>query len=241
MTQNLYAVGDIHGQIDMLENALEWIEQDGGPDARIIFLGDYTDRGPDSRAVIERLAKGKAEDRNWVFLKGNHDRMFEWFLETPAPRHDPHLLVGYHWLHERLGGTDTLASYGVVFPDRTRLSDVAIMAHAVVPDHHIEFLRDLQICHQEAGKFFVHAGVRPGVPLHSQIEDDLLWIRDEFLHDTRDHGALIVHGHSPVDAVDRRKNRINLDTGAGYNRPLSAVVFDNDDLFLLSRRGRALI
>ena len=112
----IYAIGDIHGQLAMLEDALRRIEADGGPDARIVFLGDYTDRGPNSRGVIERLAQGKAEARNWVFLMGNHDRMFSMFL-ADYPRNDDRLLVGYHWLHPRIGGIETLASYGIEVPE----------------------------------------------------------------------------------------------------------------------------
>jgi len=123
MTQPIYAIGDIHGQLEMLEQALARIETDGGSDAPIVFLGDYVDRGPNSRGVIDRLVTGKTAGKPWRFLKGNHDRMFEWFMQSP-PKHDPHMLVGYHWLHERLGGIETLASYDVTFPDRTRLEDV---------------------------------------------------------------------------------------------------------------------
>ncbi|HAC51243.1 MAG TPA: serine/threonine protein phosphatase, partial [Sulfitobacter sp.] len=112
MPNPIYAIGDIHGYAAELERVLTLIEEDGGPDARIVFLGDYTDRGPDSKAVIERLAQGKAEGRNWTFLMGNHDRMFSWFMED-FPRHDPLLLVELNWLNPRLGGDSTLGSYGV--------------------------------------------------------------------------------------------------------------------------------
>ena len=112
MSQPIYAIGDVHGQLRMLETALARIEADGGKDALIVFLGDYVDRGPDSQGVIECLAEGLESGRNWLCLKGNHDRMMQWYLEEP-PRHDPYMMVGYHWLHERIGGTETLLSYEV--------------------------------------------------------------------------------------------------------------------------------
>ena len=233
----IYAVGDIHGQLDMLDSALARIEQDGGPDAKIVFLGDYTDRGPDSKGVIERLLQGKDEGRNWVLLKGNHDRMFEWFMQDP-PRHDHHMLVGYHWLHDRLGGLDTLASYGVTFPERTRLKDVHDMAREAVPDTHVEFLRSLVLTHETDDLFFAHAGIRPGVPLADQDEEDLVWIRKSFHKAVAPHPKLIVHGHTPVEQATHYGNRINLDSGAGYGHPLSAAVFEGSACFLLTDEGR---
>ncbi|MEL7153593.1 MAG: metallophosphoesterase, partial [Pseudomonadota bacterium] len=112
MSGPIYAVGDIHGYTDELERALELIERDGGANAETIFVGDYVDRGPDSAGVLDILIEGQAEGRNWITLKGNHDRLFEWFMEDP-PRNDPHLLVGLHWFHERIGGLETMGSYGV--------------------------------------------------------------------------------------------------------------------------------
>lgn len=238
MTETIYAIGDIHGQLAMLENALDRIERDGGRNARIVFLGDYVDRGPDSRGVIDLLMQGQAEGRNWICLKGNHDRLFEWFVAPPEPRQDAHLLVGYHWFHENIGGLETAQSYGVDVPERIRQKELAAEFRAALPDGHLDFLQGLQLSHREMGKFFVHAGVRPGVPLAEQDEEDLLWIRQEFLKDTRDHGALIVHGHTPVKAPELKPNRLNLDTGAGYGRPMSIAVFEADEIFALEPSGR---
>lgn len=237
MTQPIYAIGDIHGQIEMLEEALAQIQADGGPDAQIIFLGDYVDRGADSKAVIERLVQGKAAGKPWRFLKGNHDRMFEWFME-PVPRHDPHLLVGYHWLHERLGGTTTLASYGVDVGNRRRLNSVHAEALSAVPVSHQRFLQDCEVSIAQGTLFFCHAGVRPGVELKDQVEDDLVWIREDFGHDTSDHGALIVHGHTPVDTPLHAGNHVNLDTGAGYGKPITAAVFEGTEVHILTKTGR---
>ena len=237
MTAPLYAIGDIHGQLEMLEQTLALVEADGGPGARIVFLGDYTDRGPDSRGVIERLIAGQEQGREWICLKGNHDRMFEWFLEE-TPRHDPHLLIGYHWLHERIGGVETLASYGLTFEDRTRLDDLHARAKEVIPAPHAEFLRSLPALHETPELAFVHAGIRPGVPLAQQHEDDLVWIRQPFHDHTGPHPKLVVHGHTPVEKPSHYGNRVNLDSGAGYGRPLTAAVFEGRSCWLLTDTGR---
>ncbi len=237
MTAPVYAIGDIHGQIGMLDAALAKIDADGGADARVVFLGDYVDRGPDSRAVIGRLIEGRAAGRNWVFLKGNHDRMMEWFLRYP-PCQDPHLLVGYHWFHDRLGGIETLQSYGIDRIEGRRQTELAAEFRAAVPPEHAEFMQSLRLSFATGPLFFAHAGIRPGVPLNRQAENDLLWIRQEFHIDPADHGALIVHGHTPVERATHYGNRINLDSGAGYNYPLSTAVFQGRDCWLLTETGR---
>lgn len=234
----VYAIGDIHGQLSELDRALARIERDGGADAQVVFVGDYVDRGPDSRKVIDRLLAGLAEGRNWTCLKGNHDRFFERFLAEPEPQHDPHLLVGYHWFHKALGGTETIASYGVTIPDGIRQSDLAKHVRDVVPDAHKAFLRSLELSHRIGDLFFAHAGIRPGVPLADQVENDLVWIRREFLDDYSDHGALVVHGHTPVHHPELYNNRLAIDTGAGYGRELVPVVIESEDVFALTARGR---
>ena len=231
----VYAIGDIHGQLALLHTALERIERDSGGGATIVFLGDYIDRGPDSRGVLELLSS--ADDPNWIFLKGNHDRMMEWFMQDP-PRHDPYLLIGYHWLHDRLGGQETLASYGITDLHRRRMFDVSADVLEAVPQHHQDFLTSLQLTHAADSAFYVHAGVRPGIALDAQSETDLLWIREEFHQSNADHGALIVHGHTPVDTARHYGNRVNLDSGAAYDGPLSAAAFEGDQVFLLTEQGR---
>lgn len=237
MTQPIYAIGDIHGQIGMLENALALVEADGGTDAQIVFLGDYVDRGPDCRGVIDILLSGLSQDRNWITLKGNHDRMFQWFMEA-TPRHDPHMLVGLHWFHDRIGGTETLASYGITFDDHTRLQDLHAQAKAIIPPSHVTFLNDLPVMHQTDDLAFVHAGIRPGVPLADQTEEDLVWIRQSFHAHTDPHPKLIVHGHTPVARATHYGNRINLDTGAGYGDPLTTAVFEGTRCWRLTPSGR---
>lgn len=237
MTTPIYAIGDIHGQRAMLEQALARIDADGGPDARVVFLGDYIDRGPDSRGVVELLAQGQAAGRNWVCLKGNHDRMLPMFLED-HPRNDDRLLVGFHWLHPRIGGVETLQSYGVEVTEQDRVYQVHARARAAVPKAHLDFMSALHPYHQEGDCLFVHAGIRPGVPLDQQVENDLVWIRQEFLTDDRAHPWLVVHGHTHVKHAEHHGNRVNLDTGAGYGHPLSVAVFEGRNCWLLTEEGR---
>ena len=237
MPNPIYAIGDIHGQKGQLDRVLQLVENDGGKDAQIVFLGDYTDRGPDSRAVLDTLVEGKAQERNWTFLKGNHDRMFEWFMEVP-PRNDPYMMVSLYWLHERLGGDTTLASYGVDVRPERREKDVHAEALARVPQSHVDFLRSLPLTFETDDVFFAHAGIRPGVPLHLQDEEDLLWIRKEFHNHTDPHPKLIVHGHTPMSAATHYGNRVNLDTAAGYGEPLTAAVFEGNRVWLLTAQGR---
>lgn len=237
MSHPIYAIGDIHGQKAELDRALALIDADGGPDAKIVFLGDYTDRGPDSSAVLDTLIEGQQTGRNWTFLKGNHDRMFEWFMQRPI-LHDPYMMVELYWLHPRLGGDTTLASYGVDASGQRREKDVQADAHAAVPAAHMKFLERLQLSHVVGDLMFVHAGIRPGVPIKDQTEEDLLWIRQEFHNHTGPHPKLIVHGHTPVDAATHYGNRVNLDTGAGYGHPLTAAVFEGTQGWLLTDKGR---
>lgn len=238
MTNPVYALGDLHGRADEFERALSLIERDGGPEAEIVFLGDYVDRGPDSRGVLDRLIAGCEAGRRWIALKGNHDRMFAWFLED-VPRHDPHLLVGYHWLHDRIGGIETLRSYDVTFEDRTRLEDVHAVARVAVPKSHRVFLGGLVSMYQTPELAFVHAGIRPGIPLNEQRENDLVWIRQSFHAHKDPHPKLIVHGHTPVERATHYGHRVNLDSGAGYGRPLGVAVFEGRACWTLTDKGRA--
>jgi serine/threonine protein phosphatase 1 len=223
-----------------LTQAIEWIEKDGGPEAPIVFLGDYIDRGPDSRGVLDFLIQGRDVGRNWTFLKGNHDRMFEWFLQTPS-RADPHLFTDLSWLHERLGGQDTLRSYGLDFSARRRLSAVHDEALRAVPKAHLDFLEGCPLTFETEDLFFCHAGIRPGVALCDQKEEDLLWIREEFLDFDGGHPKIIVHGHSPIEQACHYGNRVNLDSGAGYGHPLTAAVFEELCCSILTPQGRRKI
>lgn len=240
MTKPIYAIGDIHGQLSELHRVLGLIEADGGPDAQIVFLGDYTDRGPDSRGVLDLLVEGQTQGRNWTFLQGNHDRMFHWFMGE-YPQQEAYLPVELYWLHQRLGGDTTLASYGVEFTPRSRQIEVHEMAHQAIPATHVQFLKDAVLSYETESLFFAHAGIRPGVALADQDEEDLLWIRKEFHQDTRMHPKLIVHGHTPVDKATHYGNRINLDSGAGYGKPLSVAVFEGTSCWVLTDQGRVVL
>ncbi len=229
----LYAVGDIHGYIDSLHSALRLIEKDGGPEAPIVFLGDYTDRGPDSRAVVDFLMNGVQAGRNWMVLRGNHDRMFCRYV-TDGTEHDDRILSGKGWLHPNLGGPTTLQSYGVS-PKGDNLLE---RAQSAVPQEHIDFLRSRPLWLETEDKIFVHAGIRPDVPMKDQTEDDLIWIRDGFLDHEEHHGKMVVHGHTALKYPKHFGNRIDLDGGAGYGRPLIPAVFEGTDCFLLTEGGR---
>lgn len=226
----VYAIGDIHGQLDMLLAAHERIKADrqrtGDTDAPIIHLGDLTDRGPDSRGVIQHLIDGMARGEPWLTVKGNHDRMFTEFLNDPTYQ-DPILNPKLNWLHPRLGGIETLASYGV---NADSPHDEILRA---VPDSHRQFLQDMPLMHRFGDVAFVHAGIRPNISLTDQIEDDLLWIRKPFHSVTKPFEALIVHGHTPVDTATHYGNRIDLDTGAGFGKPLTAAVFEGRSCWVL--------
>ncbi len=239
--EKIYAIGDIHGQHDMMLDALTRIEADGGAAAKVIFLGALGDRGPDSRAVIDTLSAGRAQGRDWTALRGNHDRMFLNFLEEGALV-DPRIRSrevresGRGWLHPVMGGGDTLASYGI----DTALPAPALMeaTRTAVPPAHYDFLRACPLYHIEGDLLFVHAGIDPALPLDWQDEDRLIWIRDPFLEHSEPFEWLVVHGHSAIEVPRHYGNRVNLDSGAGFGRPLTAAVFDEGQVFVLGPRGR---
>ena len=234
-----YAIGDIHGHLDQLKRLHDRIAADqvvhgNGP---IVHVGDLVDRGPDCRGVVEYLRGGVAAGNDWVVLKGNHDRMFTNYL-TDLNSHDMGLRIDMSWLHPRIGGSATLASYGVVNAGDRPIAPVHAEAVAAVPQNHRTFLAGLPVMYRRGDVIFVHAGIRPGIAMAQQTEDDLVWIRQEFLNDTRNHGALIVHGHTVVEAPTHYGNRVNLDSGAAYGGPLSAVVIEGEDVFHLTEDGR---
>ena len=225
----IYAIGDVHGRADLLDQVFSKIDADFAthPTRRAIhvFLGDYVDRGPASRGVLDRLI-----DRNYsheaVFLLGNHEVMLLQFLHSPA--------VLKHW--RQYGGLDTLMSYGVAAPFNANAEQLAVLAaalHKAMPAEHHSFLNQLVPSFSCGNYFFVHAGVRPGVPLADQRQEDLLWIRDEFLQHKRDFGKVIVHGHTPVPEPDIRFNRINIDTGAYATGRLTCLILEGDQMWFL--------
>ena len=237
----VYAIGDIHGHLALLEAAHDRIEADrranGDPEAPVIHVGDLVDRGPDSRGVVEFLRSGCAAGRPWTVLQGNHDYLFALFLDDPeAIGHGR--MPAHAWLEPNIGGAETLESYGVQAPASRPLEHVHRAAREAVPAAHRTFLAACPTLHRAGSAIFVHAGLRPGVPLDKQSMRDLLWIRDSFLQDTRDHGALVVHGHTAIDAPTHYGNRVNIDSGAAWGGPLSAVVIEEGGVWLLGPQGR---
>jgi serine/threonine protein phosphatase 1 len=221
----VYAVGDIHGRADLLAETFVRIDDDRQkrtqPRTIEVFLGDYVDRGPASREVLDMLVD-RGQRHETVFLKGNHEELLLQFIGTQ--RFVP------NW--SKLGGRQTLASYGLQ-PSLTMTADqeaaLAAALNARLPAAHRDFLRHLQTFFSCGDYFFVHAGIKPGIALNRQREADLLWIRDEFLNFGGPFEKMIVHGHSPVLAPEFRTNRINIDTGAYATGRLTCLRIDGDD------------
>ncbi len=224
----IYAVGDIHGRKDLLDRMLELIAADASLSraARklVVFLGDYVDRGPESRAVVETVAAGPPPSPawtgfQWIALAGNHEAMMLRFLEE---------LEAAAWLSGSNGGLATLQSYIGELPQPSGLKTLQAALLQALPAAHRQFLARLPACHQEGGYFFVHAGVRPGIPLQHQQRQDMLWIRGEFLGSAVDYGKVVVHGHTITTHPEERPNRIGIDTGAFFTGRLTALVAEGD-------------
>lgn len=236
----IYAIGDVHGQFEMLADALELIDRDGGPDARVVVLGDLVDRGPASFATIELLRLGIEEGRDWTVLRGNHDQMFLDFLLRGRTQHD-RILSGKSWLHPALGGGETLASYGVDMAEGTPMHVLRAQAQERVPASHVSFLENLPLVYETGPFLFVHAGIRPGITLEEQDPEDAMWIREPFLSHKDPFEWLVVHGHTALDAPCNYGNRVNLDGGAGFGRDLAIGVFEDGEVYALSGAGRAVL
>jgi len=213
-------------------------EMCGDDAAPVVHLGDFCDRGPDTAGVIRFLRAGIDAAEPWRAVLGNHDRLFRNFL-TDAVTSDPRLRAGLNWLSSNMGGRETLRSYKIEV-ENVDFADLVLKETATkVPAADLDFLRGLESYIETEYLVFVHAGIVPGIPLDQQLEDDLVWMREPFLTDTRDHGKLIVHGHTPVDTATHYGNRVNLDTGAGYFQPLTAAVFEDRECWILTASGRA--
>ncbi|GHA57107.1 serine/threonine protein phosphatase [Amylibacter ulvae] len=240
MNNLIYAIGDIHGDLTQLIGILKRIEMDAsGADHTVVFIGDLIDRREDSKGVIDHIMNGQNAGKPWVVLKGNHDRYLQWFMEDPH-RIDTRLRSDYFWMHPRMGGAETLESYGINLPENPNdhLDAVFELAKKHVPASHYEFLKSQRLYYETDDYFFVHAGVNNKRPLHDQVEDDLLWIRPGFLDQTEPFEKLIIHGHTVIDEVTHYGNRINIDTGAAWGKTLSALVIDNGVFSNLTATGR---
>ncbi len=234
---SVYAVGDIHGRADLLAKIHKRIRADAAKRAQgnrkiVVYLGDYIDRGAKSREVIDMLLQSPLEGFEKVHLKGNHEDYMLGFLEGGGD--------AMGWLLN--GGEATIASYGVApagnsFLQAGALDDLRAALQAAVPEDHRAFLANLRLHHREGGYLFVHAGIRPEVPLADQNADDLMWIREEFLDCRADHDCRVVHGHTITWSPEVRPNRIGIDTGAFISGALTCLVIEGAETRFLTATG----
>lgn len=228
-----YAVGDIHGRVDLLENLLEKIHQDVAqrPDRKVllVFVGDLIDRGPNSAQVVERLRTYRHPTIQPVFLLGNHEEVLLRILEG-----DAELIAKWRWF----GGSECLSSYGVDTAKFANLNpeDALAVVRKAIPKEHVRFLETFDDSCRFGDYLFVHAGIRPGVEIDQQRQSDLRWIREAFLFDETDHGFVVVHGHTIRPEVEVRPNRIGIDTGAYKSGVLTALAIERSDNWLLDTR-----
>jgi len=225
----IYAIGDVHGRADLLIDLFRRIDRDlqVHPVARStqVFLGDYIDRGPHSRQVVDLLIT-RQQKHDVLFLKGNHEVYASRFLSDPT--------VLSEW--KLVGCISTLLSYGVTptaCDDPHSQHELAKALREAMPDSHRRFIQGLALSFTCGDFFFAHAGVRPGIPLQKQSEQDLLWIRDDFLFHEEDFGKIVVHGHTAAMEPEIRPNRINIDTGAYATGRLTCLVLEGDQMSFL--------
>lgn len=226
----IYAIGDIHGRLDLLRNLLDQIgrfdaQLGKSESTNLVILGDMIDRGPDSARVLEQIWK-LSRDRRVTVLMGNHEEAMLRALDG-----EPGVMTA--WM--RFGGDATMRSYGVTPPekDEEQLLAARELAEAV-PSHIITWLRSLALSARSGDYFFCHAGIRPGREIARQSRDDLLWIRREFLDSDESYGVVVVHGHSISPDVELRHNRIGIDTGAYRTNNLTALYLEGTQCGFLS-------
>jgi serine/threonine protein phosphatase 1 len=234
--RRLYAIGDVHGRLDLLDAMLGRIRGDLArrphPRPLVVLLGDYIDRGPDSRGVLEALIALKASPLPTRFLLGNHDSYVGEYLRDPEWYDRT-----YHWLHDNMGGNATLASYGVRNASAESPAATRDAFATAFPPAHMAFLDACALKIRIGNYLFVHAGIRPGVPLAEQSRDDMIWIREPFLSSAADFGLKVVHGHTIVPMVEHYPNRIAVDTGAVRSGVLSCLLLEGTQVALLEPGG----
>jgi serine/threonine protein phosphatase 1 len=229
--ERVYAIGDIHGRLDLFEDMIAAIEADdsrrGPAETTVILLGDLVDRGPDSAGVIE-AARAWSFRRKVRVLAGNHEEMF---LESFAD-----IEVLRHFL--RYGGQETVLSYPVdpALYQAVSLEDLQDLMRAAVPQEHLDFLRGAEDALVIGDYLFVHAGIRPGVPLEKQRTSDMRWIRERFLAHEGTHEHIVVHGHTITPEVEEMPNRIGIDTGAFMSGRLTALGIEGTERWYLTAR-----
>jgi serine/threonine protein phosphatase 1 len=217
----IYAVGDIHGRFDLLEELYATIRRDAAQSTAVartveIFVGDYVDRGPQSREVIEWLIEAPPLAGERICLMGNHEDMMLAALTDSVALSN--------WLYN--GAGETLLSYRVPVSRIGHLAELQQVLRETLPEAHRDFLGGLGRYVRIGPYLFVHAGIRPGRKLEEQDPEDLIWIREPFLNSDADFGAIVVHGHTPVPRPDIRSNRINIDTGAVFTGRLTCLVLE---------------
>jgi serine/threonine protein phosphatase 1 len=229
-----YAIGDVHGRLDLLVDLLAMIEADNArrPAAKtwLVFLGDLIDRGPDSRGVVDLLATRPPGFARNVFLQGNHEEFFLGVLGGDDSGVQ-------HWL--TYGGTECAESYGLGNGWMLNSTPAAIMERLIerVPESHVRFLEQMADSFRFGDYLFVHAGIRPGVALDRQTSRDLRWIREGFLDDQTDHGVMVVHGHTIVERPEQHPNRIAIDTGAYRYGTLTALGIEGKERWFIEARA----
>lgn len=225
----VYAIGDVHGRIDLLDALLAKIEADSARRPRgevlVLLLGDLIDRGPDSAAVVRRAMRPLGWGR-LQSLKGNHEAAMLDALDG-----DRKMLS--IWL--RNGGDAALRSWGfdAALLDEADVGKIADALHQAIPAAERAFIARCPLSLRIGDYFFVHAGIRPGVRLEQQSDQDMLWIREEFLDSSRNHGAVVVHGHSIAETVEALPNRIGIDTGAYASGRLTAIGLEGESRWFL--------
>jgi len=225
----VYCIGDIHGRLDLLQELHRMIAEDArhfDGDKTLVYLGDYIDRGMYSREVIDELLESPFTDFESVFLMGNHEQTLLDFLQYPQ--------AAAGWL--AWGGRETLVSYGVEAPPgfaRADVEELRDQLKAHIPARHLDFYQQMPLTHVAGDYLFVHAGIRPGVPLQDQSNEDLLWIRHDFTANRVQHDHVVVHGHSISEDVEFLSNRIGIDTGACYSGVLTCLVLEDQQQRLL--------
>ncbi len=227
--RRLYCIGDIHGRLDLLEELHELIRADAAGfwgRAGVVYLGDYIDRGPQSKQVLDYLTEHPLVGFDVVHLLGNHEQAMLDFLANPQ--------AAATWLN--YGGQATLVSYGVGIIQLQRSAPVELLRDELeqrMPPAHLDFLAGCRLVHIEGSYCFVHAGIRPGVALENQAAEDLLWIRDDFTRSRVNHGCIVVHGHNMTEQAEFLPNRIGIDTGAFHSGLLTALVLEGGEQRLL--------
>lgn len=235
--KRLYCVGDIHGRADLLDQLHKMIESDAcgyHGDKQLLYLGDYIDRGEESSRVVDILLKHPLPGFEAIHLLGNHEQALLDFLL------DPHAMAS--WLG--FGGVATLQSYGIetaLVSSWRNLDAIRAELEEKLPNSHREFYENCILCHAEGSYYFVHAGIRPGVPLEKQQFEDQLWIREAFTASMANHGAIVVHGHTISAEPELLPNRIGIDTGAFATGVLTALVLEGTDQRLLQTGAKNVL